>query len=45
MSVSRGSTTLRVILEEVRNNIKANTDELIEALDWLRSVIGDPKNP
>jgi hypothetical protein len=32
MSVSRGSTSLRVILEEVRNNIKANTDELIEAL-------------
>ena len=45
MSVSRGSTTLRVILEEVRNNIQANTDELIEALDWLRSGIGDPKNP
>jgi hypothetical protein len=45
MSVSRGSTTLRVILEKVRNNIKVNTDELIEGLDLLRSGIGDPKNP
>jgi len=38
-------TVMRIILEEVKRNVKADTQELIQAMDWLLTQIEDTSNP
>ena len=44
LSKSRGATTLKELIKEVKRMTKVCREEMILALDWIRGGIADPKN-
>ena len=44
LSKSRGATTLKELIKEVKRMTNVGREENILALDWIRGGIADPKN-